>query len=43
VVINQAQIDKIKNHKYFEELFQGLESMMPEVVVIIGDFNSNEN
>jgi hypothetical protein len=42
VVINQAQIDKTKNHNYFEKLFEGLESMQPEVVVMIGDFNSQE-
>lgn len=40
VLLNHCQLDKAKNLRYFEELFQGLESMMPEVVVLIGDFAS---
>ena len=43
VIINQAQIDKARHMKSFEELFQGLEQMCPEVVVLVGDFISPEN
>ena len=42
MVINQAQIDKAKNKKALNELFTGLELMMPEMVVIIGEFTSQE-
>ena len=43
VLINQAQIDKAKQFKTFEEIFTGLEQMCPEIVVLIGDFISPEN
>ena len=42
VVISQAQIDKVKNKKALLEMFTGLELMMPEMVVMIGDFTSQE-
>ena len=43
VIINQAQIDKAKHFKTFEEIFTGLEQLCPEIIVLIGDFTSPEN
>jgi hypothetical protein len=43
VIVNQAQLGKVQNYKQYEELFEGLNSLCPEVVVMIGDFQAEEN
>ena len=40
VVISQMELDKSKHMKSVELLLEGLESMKPEVIVLMGDYIS---
>lgn len=43
MIVSQVEIDKAKHQQALEALFQGLEQMCPEVVVLMGDYISQEN
>ena len=43
MIVSQVEIDKAKHQQALESLFQGLEQMCPEVIVLMGDYISQEN
>lgn len=43
VIVNQIEIDQARQYNAIKSLFQGLESMKPEMLVLVGKFISNEN
>ena len=43
VIVNQLQIDESKHHQALRKMFIGLEDFRPEVIVLIGDYISQEN
>ena len=43
MIVSQVEIDKAKHQQALEALFQGLEQMCPEVIVLMGDYISQEN